>query len=154
VKVNEQAYREASLGHIYVAQNLLEQNQFLVASYLAGLSVECMLRAYAYRVDSAFNARHKLDEWYKKSHFDAVVPEDRQKDIGAALSLVVSQWNNSQQYYSLELLKSSWKSAELDRGIKGDFVKELTRRLVNAALEIVTLGEAQWKNWLKRSGDF
>jgi len=151
MKVTEQSYREASLSHIDVAQSLLEPRQFVLASYLSGLSVECMLRAYAHRVDSTFNGKHDLEIWLKKSRFDAIVPDGRQNDVGVALSTVVSQWSNSQRYYSVELLRADWKSAGLDRGIKGDPVKELTRRLVNAALEIVTLGEEQWKNSLKRS---
>lgn len=153
MKVTAESYRLASLSHIDVAQSLLEKKEFVLASYLAGLSVECMLRAYAHRVDSIFDGKHDLQNWLKKSRFDAVVPDDRQKDISADLSLVVSQWNNSQRYYSLELLRAELKSARLDRGIQGDFVKKLTRRLVSAALEIVTLGEEQWKNSLKQSQD-
>ena len=150
MKVTEKSYHEASISHIDAAQSLLDQRQFVLASYTAGLSVECMLRAYAHRVDSTFNGKHNLEIWLKKSRFEAAVPDDRQNDISAALGIVVSQWNNSQRYYSVELLKAEWHSAELDRGIKGDPVKELTRRLVNAALEIVTLGEEQWKNSFKR----
>ncbi len=151
MKVTGQSYRKAALDHVDVAQSLLEQKQFALVSYLAGLSVECMLRAYAHRVDQTFDGKHNLQVWFRKSRFDAVIPDGRQKEIGAALSLVVSQWNNSQRYYSLDLLKSEWKSAGLDRGIKGDFAKELTRRLVSAALDLVTIGEEQWKNSLKRS---
>lgn len=151
MKVTEKSYHEAAISHIDVAQSLLDQKQFVLASYIAGLSVECMLRAYAHRVSNTFNEKHNLEVWLKKSRFDAVVPHDRQNDISAALGLIVSQWSNSQRYYSVELLRSEWHSAELDRGIKGDPVKELTQRLVDAALEIVTLGEEQWKNSLKRS---
>lgn len=150
MKVTAQSYREAALSRASTAQDLYEQKNSVAASYLAGLAVECTLRAYAHRAEKPFDARHDLWNWYQKSGFESVVPSSRRADISIALGLVVSHWNNSQRYYSLELLRAEWKNAELDRGVRGDFVKELTRRLVDAAWEIVTLGEEQWENSLRK----
>ena len=151
MKVTEDSYRIAAVDHIGVAQDLYEYGQYPIAAYLAGLAVECMLRAYSHRLPGDFDARHDLRLWYRRSRFDVFVPETRKSDIGSALTIVASYWNNSQRYYSVQLLRAEWKNAELDRGIRGDYVKEITRRLVDAAWEVVTLGEEQWKNSLRKS---
>ena len=150
MKVTEDSYRVAAVDHIDAAEDLAEAKQYPLACYVAGLAVECMLRAYSYRLEGEFEARHDLRLWYRRSKFDAIVPSSRVDEVSSALVTVASHWNNSQRYYSAELLKAEWKNAELDRGVRGDVVKELTRRLVSAAWEIVTLGEKQWKNsWQK-----
>lgn len=154
MKVTEESYRIAAINHVSAAQDLVEEAQYPLAAYLSGLAVECMLRAYSHRINSAFDARHDLRLWYQRCKFDAIIPEDRAEDISSALALVVAQWNNSQRYYSAELLRAEWKRAELDRGIRGNFVKERTRRIVDAAWEIVTLGEEQWKNSLRKSKSY
>lgn len=154
MKVTEDAYRIAAVSHVSVAQDLIEEEQYPLAAYLSGLSVECMLRAYSHRINDVFDARHDLRLWYQKCKFDAIIPESRTEQISSALALVVAQWNNSQRYYSVELLRAEWKHAELDRGIRGNFVKERTRRMVDAAWEIVTLGEQQWKNSLRKSKNY
>ena len=152
MKVTAQSYREAAVTHVQAAQNLLDARQYPVANYLAGLSVECILRAYSNHLDATFDARHDLRRWYEKSGLESVVSTKQRAEISTALSIVSSQWNNSQRYYSIELYRAEIKQAKLDRSIKGDPVKEVTRRTVDAALEIVVVGEAQWKNFLKKSG--
>jgi len=151
MKVTEDSYRIAAGNHASIAQNLVDSGQYPLASYLAGLAVECMIRAYSYRIVGEFDARHDLRLWYRRSRFDAFVPENRRVDLVSAFTIIVARWNNSQRYYSVELLKAEWKSAELDRGVRGDFVKERTRQLTDAASTIVALGETQWKNSLRRS---
>lgn len=150
MKVTEESYRESALAQIEVAQSLIAQRQYPLANYLAGLSVECMLRAYGSRTDTSFDARHDLRRWYEKSSLEEAVSEGQRQSISTALSIVASHWNNSQRYYSVEIYRAEIKQALLDRGIKGDPVKEITRRTVNASLEIVIVGDAQWKNYLRK----
>ncbi len=154
MKVTEDSYRIAAVNHIGVAQDLVDSGQYSLASYLAGLAVECMLRAYSHRTAGEFEARHDLRLWYKRSKFDVFVPASRSDETSTAIALVIGQWNNSQRYYSLELLRAEWKFAGLSRGIRGDFVKECTHQLVDAAWTIVLLGEEQWKNSFTKSKNY
>lgn len=154
MRVTAQAYREAASIQVEAARNMLEDRQYTLANYLAGLSVECMLRAYSSHLDNSFDARHDLRRWYEKSSLEAIVPTGQRERISIALSTVAAQWNNSQRYYSAELYRAEIKQAQLDRGIKGDALKEVTRRTVDAALEVVVIGEAQWNNFLRRSKRF
>lgn len=85
------------------------------------------------------------------SRLEAVVPSHLKEIVSVSLSVVAAQWNNSQRYYSVELLRAEYRRAQLDRGVKGDIVKELTRRTVAAAFEVVSIGEAQWNRSSRRS---
>ena len=42
-------------------------------------------------------------------------------------------------------MRAMFKRRKLDRGIRGDPLKELSRRIYDAAMEIVTLGTQRWK---------
>lgn len=152
MKVTEDSYRIAAANHVLSAQSLLEARQYPLANYLAGLSVECMLRAYSSYRNAGFDARHDLRLRYEKSDLDAIVSANQRAEVSVALGVVFAQWNNSQRYYSAALYRSEIKQELLNRGIKGDPAKEVTRRTVDAALVIVVIGEAQWMNFLKKLG--
>lgn len=152
MKSTAETYREASLEHVQAASQLWEAGHFVLANYTAGLAVECMLRAYATRLhpEQWDKADHDLRSWYKEARFDLIVPNSKREIIGTARGDLQTHWENRQRYSSAALLKSEFKRKKLDRGIKGDFVKELTKNTLDAALEIVFLGDAQWKNSQKK----
>ena len=137
-------YRVAAEEHVTVANRLYDMNRFVLAAYVAGLAVECILRAYRYRINPQFDARHSLNLLYKAARFAEFIPAGKQVEISAALGDVVTRWSNDHRYRSEAALRSFFKRANLHRGIKGDFVKENTRRIVNAATTIVILGVSRW----------
>ena len=150
MKFTAEAYHEASLEHVDSARELLNQNRFALANYTAGVAVECILRAYAFRYDKSFDCRHDLRAWYDAAKFDSIVPSTQREAIAAAQGIIYTHWSNSQRYCSIKFLRAYFKLAGLDRGIRGDFVKELTRRTVDAAFELITLGDQQWKRSSKK----
>lgn len=154
MRFTAQAYRDAALEHVAAARELYDAAtpRYALAHYVAGLAVECMLRAYRYRIDAEFDERHDLSVLYKAARFEEIVPDDLREAIGTARGVVVSQWQNNQRFCSEDFLRAFLKRAALDRGIKGDYVKERTRRIINAAFELVSLGDRQWKKPLKQSG--
>lgn len=115
-----------------------------MAHYVAGLAVECILRAYRYRIDPAFTARHDLRALYAESRFgERLAPEDAQR-ILAALAEVITRWSNSHRYRSEAALREYLRRAGLNG--KGKFVKESSRRIVNAALMLVDQGALRWND--------
>ena len=146
MKFTAEAYRKAALEHVVVARELYDANppRYVLAHYTAGLAVECMLRAYLYRISLEFDERHDLRALYRAARFDEIVPASLQEQIGAARSTLYSQWQNNHRFCSEEYLRSFFKRLGLDRGIKGDFLKERTRQIVNAAFEVVSVGDKQW----------
>ncbi len=151
MKFTAEAYRQAALEHVATARELYDADlpRYALAHYVAGLAVECMLRAYRHRIDPEFDERHDLRALYKAARFDEIVPPALQEQIGTARSIVDSQWQNNHRFCSEEYLRSFFKRGALDRGIRGDFLKERTRRIVNAAFEIVSTGNKQWTKSLK-----
>jgi hypothetical protein len=145
-KAQAAVYRDAAVEHVTVARELYDADRLLLANYVSGLAVECILRAYRLRIDPAFDARHDVLELYKLAQFADVVPEKDTESISAALGDVIALWGNDHRFLTTAVLRKRWTQRQLYRGIHGDFVKELVRRLVNAANRIVTIGVARWKS--------
>lgn len=145
----DECYRAAQ-DHAEEAQLLYDESRYVLAHYAAGLAVECMLRAYAVRNGAEFDGRHDLRKWFELARFDEVITQSHSESVLFAYNVVFIQWNSTQRYYSDGFLRASFRNARLDRGIRGDFVKELTRRITEAALVVVNEGTEQWKNWKKK----
>ncbi len=148
MKFSGEVYITAAREHMDAAVNLYgeqtEQRNHALAHYLAGLAVECILRAYLSRITNDFDRVHNLYHLYKASRFYDVVPDKRAETVSVALSEMASQWNSNHRFGSEAALRAHLKSLELDRGIKGDFLKERANRIINAAFEIVNVGVLRW----------
>ncbi|MBE0535291.1 MAG: HEPN domain-containing protein [Phycisphaerae bacterium] len=141
---NASDYLAAAREHVDSARRLYDIRFYVLAHYVAGLAVECLLRAYRSRVSKTFDERHDLMEIFKKSGFGDIVPDSQRERIGAAIGDVVSRWQNDHRYRSEESLRRYLKKKKLNLKIKGDFVKENSRRIVNAAWDLVTIGAKAW----------
>ncbi len=143
-----EGYRAAAAEHVTVASELYDLKQYVLANYVAGVATECIFRAYRHKIDPEFDARHDLLRLYKISKFVEVVPAARVEEYAAHVGTVAVQWSNNHRYRAEKALRTYLKRAQLDRGMKGDFLKELTRRCVNAATEIVIFGVQKWPDKL------
>jgi hypothetical protein len=141
---NAEVYRAAGEEHVTAARELHETRRHVLSHYVAGLAVECLFRAYRFRLDPEFDARHDLRELYRASEFDTIIPDGVKPEVSAALGEVVSRWNNDFRFRSEASLRNYLRKAGLNHGVRGDFVKESSRRIVEAALVIVNLGVSQW----------
>lgn len=141
-----ETYRDAGAEHVTVARELYDLGRFVLANYTAGLAVECVLRGYRVMIDPEFDSRHELDKLYEIARFADVVPARRVEEVTALLGDVVALWANDHRFLSEAALRKRWTKRRLYEGLKGDFLKERTRQLLNAASEIVNLGVARWKS--------
>ena len=140
-----EVYKEAAREHAPVAGELYDEGHYVLANYVSGVAVEAVFRAYRFRIDPVFDSRHDLMDLYRKSRFEEIIPVKRLGDYMAHVSTVVAQWSNSHRYRSEKALRAHLKKLKLDRVVrKGDFLKELTRRIVHAAAQIVSLGVEKW----------
>lgn len=71
---------------------------------------------------------------------------ERSNAPGLAFHLgeVWSRWKNNYRYVGDERLRVEIKRLQLDRGLKGDSLKENARIVVEIAFEIVNKGTFQW----------
>jgi hypothetical protein len=144
-----ETYRDAAKQHVLAAGELYDLGRFAESNYLAGLAVECMLRGYRVMIDPEFDARHDLHNLYKLARFADVVPIGDVVSLSAALGDVVVLWSNDHRFLDDEALGKRWAKRKLYEGIRGNFVKERVRQLVNAASVIVATGAARWKTSFK-----
>ena len=139
-----ETYREAAREHIDLAQDLHDAGRYVMSHYLAGLAVECILRAYLYRLSPIFSGRHDLPVLYRASQLDRTVDPAEENNVNAALVEVSRRWSNSHRYRTEDALRLFLRRAGI--GHKGKFVRESSRRIVNAALVIVNQGVLHWND--------
>jgi hypothetical protein len=139
-----EVYRGAARERTDSLQALYDGEMYVLACYVSGVAVECMFRAYRMRARTDINARHDLHELARESNFEDRVPSSLFAKFESDLTIVATRWNNNHRYRSDETLRKYFKRAHLDRGIKGDFVKENVRKMLNAANDIIVLGDRLW----------
>ncbi len=144
MKLNYNDYLEASAGRIETARRLHGIERYSAAIYFAGVSIECLLRAFIVRNNPQFDQRHDLRELCKKAQLQELIhPADRRK-ADAWLGDVWTRWKNNYRFASDDRIRSEFKKLGHDRGIKGNFLKENSRVIVEAAYQLRTLGEKRW----------
>ena len=139
-----ETYREAAREHMSLARELHEAGRYVMSHYLAGLAVECILRAYLYRLSPIFTGRHDLLVLYREALFDSVVMPEDKDEVKAALTEVTRRWSNSHRYRSEDALRLFLRRAGI--GDRGKFVRESSRRIVNAAFIVANQGELHWND--------
>jgi len=135
---------------------------FSLAMYAAGVAVECMLRAFKMLHDPTFDEKHDLLKLFKASRMFSIDPDrlrakgvsDHEADehflrTQRAVSEVYVLWSNDYRYASEDRLRVWLKLNRLDRGVRGDFLKERARQLLSASQVLLDRGVVQW-NWLKK----
>lgn len=146
IRLTPQSYFEASVEHIKSARILHEDmRQYPLAIYVSGLAVECLLRAFRALKSGVFDERHDLRELSRNSDFIDSIPLKRSREYSRYLGVLVTHWHNTHRFRSEMSMRAMFKRRKLDRGIRGDPLKELSRRIYDAAMEIVTLGTQRWK---------
>lgn len=141
MKLSSTDYMEASASRIETARRLHQGGRFSAAIYYAGVSIECLLRAIITRVDPQFDERHDLKELCKKAQLQVLIrPKDR-RQADAWLGDVWMRWKNNYRFVSDDRLRSEFRRLGYNRGIRGDFLKENSRIIIEAAYQHRTLGE-------------
>ena len=144
VKLSGDDYISGASERITAAYVMYTSERFVDAVYLAGVAVECILRAYADESDE-FEARHDLSRLMKAATLERFVGEKQRQTISAALGEVWSRWKNNYRYIPDPRLRKEFKRLELDRGIRGDALKENARVALENAMIVVNKGTFQWK---------
>jgi hypothetical protein len=143
--ITRQVYVLAAHDHVTAASELFKLRRFVLANYVAGLAVECILRAYRMIVSAQFDERHDLYELARAARFFDLFPPDRAESLTASFATVATQWENSHRYRTEDALRRYLTERALFRGLKGDLVEGRTRIMVNAAFDVVSFGVSRWQ---------
>lgn len=144
MKLSGDDYIGGASERIAAAYAMYTSARFVDAVYLAGVAVECILRAYADESEE-FEGRHDLSRLMKAATLERVFGEKQRRTISAALGEVWSRWKNNYRYVPDPRLRKEIKRLQLDRGIRGDALKENARLTLENATIVVNKGTFQWK---------
>ena len=145
MKISGDNYIDGASERIGAAYGMYASSRFVDAIYLAGVAVECILRAFAIEETDEFEGRHDLSRLMKAATLERFIGEKQRQAISAALGEVWTRWKNNYRYVGDDRLRSELKRLQLDRGIKGDALKENARMVLENAFTIVNKGTFQWK---------
>ena len=144
MEIGSAEYRLAAKETLDAALVAHDAGHFVVAHYLSGLSVECILRAYRWRIDGSWDGRHVLLRLAKSARFYEIVSERAQERFDDHFNEVVRRWSNDHRYASEDKLVKYLNSIEVTTNVKGSKPKENSRVMTEAAHYIVALGTAKW----------
>lgn len=136
-------YLEAARERVLSAFRLYESARYADAIYVAGVAVECILRAYRLRKSKEFNEKHDLVELVKGSSIADFIPMEQRQAFGASLTAVWRRWKNNYRYASSRL-STELQDMGLFAGIKGDPLKENARITLSAAQKLINAGVLSW----------
>ena len=138
--------------YVYVARerlsdaNLLyEKARYSFALYAAGVAVESLLRAYVVRLEPKFDEAHDLQMLLKASNLRSLTTPAESQQVITAIVALFRRWKNDLRYTSNDRLRRRLKKQKLDRGVRGDYLKENCRIAIETATTIITVGVAKWK---------
>ena len=138
-------YLDAAREHLARLQPLHDSADYALCIYVAGLSVKCLLRAYRYRTDPRFSARHDLTEVAKASGFTNLFPAGKGlAAYRAALEGIRVIWSSNDRFRPVSSVRRQLKVLGFDRRHKGDFLRRVSANAVGYATLLVTLGDRQW----------
>lgn len=133
-----------------------EGASYALAIYVGGVAVECMLRAYKGRHDPVFDERHDLLRLFLASgmlridrdklrtkHWTEAQIDEHLRSLQVAVNDICRLWSNTYRFASEHRLRAHLKKTTAYRRIKGDYLKELTRRFLTSAETFIDKGVLQ-----------
>lgn len=145
MRIEATDYVDAAKERLAEANLLYEKAHYALALYIAGVAMESLLRAYIFRLEPKLEAAHNLRMLFNASRLHAFITQPEHKQIGTAVTDLFKRWRNDLRYTSNDRLRRRLKRDKLDRGIRGDFLKENCRLAIAAATIVIKIGVPKWK---------
>jgi HEPN domain-containing protein len=146
MRIEAADYVEAAQERLSNAKLLYEATQYAFALYAAGVAVESLLRAYIIQVDPILEAAHNLPSLLYESNLRNRLTRSEYQQIYDSVSALSRRWQNDLRYTSNDRLRRRLKKNRLDRGMRGDLLKENCRIATELATTILRIGAAKWKH--------
>ena len=144
-ELDAEDYFAAAQDHAAALAATYKNQNYVLTVYVSGLAVECLFRAFRHRKGLPFTSEHKLARLAEEAEFSELVPEMDRAAYDADLAELVVRWRNDHRFRSIEALRRFLKGLKLDRGIRGNYVKENARLISSAAIRLLGLGVQRWQ---------
>ncbi|CAN5614683.1 hypothetical protein BH11ARM2_BH11ARM2_21910 [soil metagenome] len=138
-------YKEAAEEHLSAAYECHRSGNHLTCYYLCGLAVECILRAYRWRIDATWDGRHVPHRLYRSSEFDKGVGELALETLEERFGVIALRWANDHRYASAAKLLRHLNGLGVNTNVRGDKLERNSRQMYDAASFIVDLGIRRWR---------
>lgn len=105
--------------------------------------VESILRALSGKDEESFDSSHSIKDWVEKAN---LIDRNSEKvnEYRAILVDMNLRWRANQRYYTIKMLDTWLHHINKDGNVKGDRVKLSSKRMLEQAHIIVSLGEIRW----------
>lgn len=123
-----------------------DQEEYFSAHFFAGVAVESILRALSVKDGDSFDNSHSISDWTKKAYFIQRNTRNTDKDdeYSAILNDMDYRWRANQRYYTIKMLDTWLHHINKDGNVKGDRVKLSSKRMLEQAHIIVSIGKIRW----------
>jgi hypothetical protein len=145
MEIGAAEYRVAAEEHLRAAACCHIDGNYLSCHYLSGLSVECILRAYRWQINSLWSGRHNLVVLFREAEFDKFVPASLIDEMSEHFGLITSRWANDHRYASPKKLLRQLNNLHALKNVKGDKMKKNSQEMYDAAEFIFGIGKERWK---------
>ena len=137
-------YRNASHARLEDARILADHAQWSGSIYIAGRATEAMLKSLLRSHSDQDDTGHSLRDMLKHLTMTQIFTSRDYNCIAIPLSEIARLWGNDLRFVDDDDLLRRIKRLRIDRGIKGNVLNTLTRRILEAAEMIVQRGEFIW----------
>lgn len=150
MKTTNYTYRDYYDAAICRAEDLVhlqyDQKRMIFSLYCAGVSIECMFRAYITKNTSDFDSKHDLERLYDKSKMALLLTADEKEEMTIAVKVANKIWNNNLRYTSEKRMKRIIAHQIVKAKIK-DINKYLNKHysdIFEAHETIIKIGKQKW----------
>ncbi len=144
--VHPNDYYEAAMERMAQAGQLHRSKQYSIAMYVAGVAVECMLRAF-HPINRGFDERHNIESMFNACDLDKLGDRASVR-MRAPIQTVHLLWQNRYRFFSESRLRAHIQAIKQDkRGVfqGADFLKVRCQELHDASNTIITVGVERWQ---------
>lgn len=146
VEIGAAEYRAAAEDHLRAAGVCHRDGNYVTCHYLCGLCVECILRAYRWKVNGDWDGRHVLPKLYREAKFDELITSKQIEEMADRFGTITSRWANNHRYTSQTKLQRHLNDIGATINVKGDKLKQNSQEMYDAAEFIFGIGKTKWKN--------
>lgn len=114
--------------------------------YCAGVSIECMFRAYITKYTKEFDAKHDLEKLYAKSLLGSEFDTKEKEQLTIAVKRANQIWSNDMRYASEKRMKRliTHKNVKAGHNDVNKFIERHFADIFDATDLIIIKGQEKW----------
>lgn len=140
-------YFSASLTRLSDLAHLRTNKDSVILSiYCAGISIECMFRAYITKYTREFDSKHDLVKLFEKSQLGLNLEVEEKKELIIAVKQANEIWSNNLRYASEKRMKRIIAHKNITAGFKdvNNYMNRYYSDIFEATELIIKTGQETW----------